>query len=161
MKRIVFPFMAAALLLSSQAAHAGTAKGTMVNAKGTVAFQYAYLVKGPDSFDEKKVIRRLIFSSSDLSAKLQACAAMSCSDGGVTEGMTVDIDGGPRLNYWTVMKGGLVQYSGTQESSALKVSADDAKHLAGKLSFDGNASGGPKVDVDFDANLVKEFTKAR
>jgi len=157
-----FPlFAATSVLLSTSSALAGVAKGTLVNAKGTVALKHAYLVKGPDAVDNKKIIRRLIFSSSDLSAKLQACAAMSCSDGDLTEGMTVDMDGGPRLNYWTVMNGGMVQYSGTEEPTALKSSVDDAKHLVGKLSFDDTGAGGPKVDVDFDATFVKEFTKAR
>ncbi len=161
MKRIFFPLLVVLLALSSQSALAGEAKGTLVTPKGTVALKYAYLVKGPDSFDEKKIIRRILLSASDLSAKLQACAAMSCSDGEVTEGMTVDLVGGERFNYWMVMSGGMVQHSGTKEMTALKISADDAKHLAAKLSFDDSAMGGPKVDVDFDATFVKEFTKAR
>jgi hypothetical protein len=149
------------LVLTAQASIAGETKGTISYPKGTVTVKYSYLVKGPDAFDSKKMIRRLIFSATDLTAKLAACKAMSCSDGEVTEGMTVDLDAGPRLNYWMVMNGGLVQYSGTKEPTALKTSADDAKHLAGKLSFDDAGAGGPKVDVDFDAALVKEFTQAR
>jgi hypothetical protein len=160
MRKMLIPILATLLFLSASPAFAGTAQGTLV-AKETVALKFAYLVKGPDAIDNQKIIRRLIFSSADLSAKLQACAAMSCSDGEVTEGMTVDLVGGERFNYWMVMKGGMVQHSGTKETAALKITADDAKHLAGKLSFDDSAMGGPKADVTFDANMVKEFTKAR
>ncbi|HKY62211.1 MAG TPA: hypothetical protein VJR29_02240 [bacterium] len=154
-------WLTAILALSASGALAGEAKGTLVHPKATVTLKYAYLVKGPDAIDNKKIIRRIILSGTDLSAKLQACAAMSCSDSDLTEGMTVDLDGGPRLNYWMVLNGGMIQHSGSKEAAVLKVSADDAKHLAGKLSFDDSAMGGPKVDVDFDANFVKAFTKAR
>ena len=140
---------------------AGDAKGTLTLPKGTVTVKFAYLVKGPDAFDTKKIIRKIILSPSDLSAKIQDCKVMGCVDGEVTEGMSVDLDGGPRLNYWVVLNGGLVQHSGTEEIAALKTTADDEKHLAGKLSFDDATSGGPKVDVDFDATFVKEFTQAR
>jgi hypothetical protein len=59
-----------------------------------------------------------------------------------------------------VLNQGLVQYSGTQQPTALKSTVDQPKQLAGKLNFDDSAAGGPKEDVDFDAALVKEFTSA-
>ncbi len=139
-------------------AQAVPTKGTLSHAKGNLTLTYAYLVSGPDMVTQKN-IRRIVFSPTDLSAKLQACATMSCVDGAVTEGMIVDLDAGPRLNYWMVLNKGLVQYSGTQEPSSLKSTANDPKHVAGKLAFDDSASTGPKVDVDFDAVLVKQFTK--
>jgi hypothetical protein len=161
MKRIFLPLVALALMFAAPAAKAGEAKGTMVHPKGTVVLKYAYLVKGPDAIDNKKIIRQILLSSSDIGPKLQACATMSCSSADLMEGMTLDLDGGGRVNYWMVLNGQLVQHSGSKEVTVLKISADDAKHLAGTLSFDDSAMGGPKVDVTFDANMVKEFTKAR
>ena len=161
MKKNYMWLFTAVLLCASPSAFGGEAKGSLVHPKATVALKFAYLVKGPDSFDDKKIIRRIILSATDLSAKLQACTVMSCSDGGLTEGMTVDLVGGERFNYWMVLNGGMIQHSGTKEMTALKISADDAKHLAAKLSFDDSGMGGAKVDVDFDATFVKEFTKAR
>ena len=38
----------------------------------------------------------------------------------------------------------------------LKTTANEAKRIAGKLTFDDAGAGGPKVDVEFDAALVKE-----
>jgi len=140
---------------------ASEAKGTLTNPKGTVALKYAYFVKGPDNLDSQKILKRIVLSGVDIGAKIQACTTMSCVDGTLTEGVMVDLDGGPRMNYWMAINDAKVQYSGTHEVSALKVSADDAKHLAAKLSFDDNAMGGPKVDADFDAALLKEFTQAR
>jgi hypothetical protein len=49
-----------------------------------------------------------------------------------------------------------VQYSGTLKPEVLKTIVSDAKNIAGKLSFDDAAAGGPRVDVEFDAPLVKE-----
>ena len=40
----------------------------------------------------------------------------------------------------------------------LKTTANDAKRIAGKLAFDDAGAGGPKVDIEFDAALVKELT---
>ncbi len=63
-----------------------------------------YMIKGPDAASGK-TIRQLIFTSADVNAKLQACTSMMCASGNVTEGMTVDFDVGPRLNYWVVGNG--------------------------------------------------------
>lgn len=151
---------AVGLLLAGLAA-AGDAKGTLVHKTTTVRLAHAYLVKGPDAVDQKKIIRRLIFSSADLGAKLQKCQTMSCTDSDLTEGMTVDLDGGPRLNYWMVYNGGRVQHSDTARPEALTTTANEPGRLAGRLAFDGTPSGGPKVDVEFNAPLLKELKAAR
>lgn len=118
-----------------------------------------YLVKGPDAVSGK-TIRQLIFTSTDVGAKLQACASMMCASGNVTEGMTVDFDVGPRLNYWVVGNGQKVQYSGTAKpEETLKLTSDTAQRLAGALTIDDAAMGGAKVNVKFDATLVKQFSK--
>ncbi len=159
--RIAFICAAVLFTLKATSFAAGETKGTITASKGTVTLKYAYFVKGPDSLDPKKIIRKIILTDQDLGAKIAACTTMSCADRDLTSGLTVDLDGGPRLNFWMVMNGGLVQHSGTEETAALKLTADEAKRLAGKLSFDKTTSGGPKVDADFDAALLKEFTQAR
>jgi len=151
------------------AAFAGLAWGDSVN--GTISYQSksgpisvtvknVYLVKGPDAVSGK-TIRRLVFSSADAGGKIKSCAAMSCSDGDIGEGMTVDLDAGPRLNYWFVANGQRVQYSGTARPETLTLTTDAAQRVAGKLTIDDAAAGGAKATIDFDASLVKEFTKPR
>ncbi|HEX5035902.1 MAG TPA: hypothetical protein VFX30_01945 [bacterium] len=152
---------AAAMLLVSSPVFAGATAGTLTHPKATVALKYSYFVKGPDGLDPKKTIRRLIFTSADIGAKIQACTTMSCVDGTLTEGVMVDLDQGSRLNYWMVLNGGLVQYSGTTDVANLKTTTDQPKALAGKLTFDDSGMGGPKVDATFDDALLKEFTQAR
>ena len=90
------------------------AKGTL-NYKGkskdfAITLKYAHLVKGPDLMDPKTTIRRVILSSTDLAAKIQACKTMDCSDDDLTDGIEIDITGGPRLLYWLAVNDGLVQY---------------------------------------------------
>ena len=153
--------VAAAALPSGSDGAAGQAKGTLSHKGKSVTLAHAYLVTGPDAVDPKKTIRRLILSTKDLGAKIKGCQGMSCSDGEVTEGLVVDIGSGPRLNYWMALNDQKVQHSGTQPPVSLKATADEPKRLAGKLSFDDTASSGPKVDVEFDAALVKEFKAAR
>jgi hypothetical protein len=147
--------------LPSAGAEPGEAKGTLTHKARTVTFKHAYLVTGPDGFDPRKTVRQIILSARDIGAQVRGCQTMSCASGVLMEGLTVDIDGGPRLNYWMTVNDQMVQHSGTKPPAALKASADEPKRLAGKLAFDDTQSGGPKVDVEFDAALVKEFKAAR
>jgi hypothetical protein len=139
----------------SATAAAGDANGSVAYKGRTANLKFAYLVKGPDELS-KQTIRRLILSATDLSAKIAACTKMSCTDSNLTDGLSINFDSGPRLNYWMVLNDQKVQYSGTLKPEVLKTSGSDVKHIAGKLSFDDAAAGGPKVDVEFDATLVKE-----
>jgi hypothetical protein len=145
---------------------AGIAAGS--DASGTIAYKgrsatlkYAWLVKGPNVMDPGKPLRHLILSATDIGAALQACKTMSCADGNLTDGMTVDFDAGPRLNYWVVLNGQKVQYSGTVKPDAFAVRANDAGRLAGKLAIDDVAAGGPKVDAEFDVALLKDYPPGR
>jgi hypothetical protein len=158
----------AALLATSGApiAHAAdSANGTLAyKARGapmTAALKHVWLVKGPDAIDPKKTTRKLIFSSTDIGAKVTACKTMNCVDADLGSGMTVDLDSGPRLNYWIVLDGQKVQYSGTAPTDNLKLTTNTPGRLAGKLAIDGVAAGGPKIDVDFDATMLPEITRAR
>jgi hypothetical protein len=149
------------VVFASAACAADTGTGS-VNYKGqTVGLKYAWLVSGPSDMEPGKMVRRLVMSTSDIGAKLKACTAFSCTDGSVTEGMTVDFTGGPRLNYWVVMNGQKVQYSGTAKPDTFVSSANDAGHLAGRLAIDDTTAGGPKIDAQFDVTLLKEFKTAR
>jgi hypothetical protein len=155
-----------ALAVSSGAGAAdGSANGTL-NYKSkagpiTVALKYVWLVKGPDALDPKTTIRHLIFSATDIGAKVAACKTMSCTDADLGSGMTVDLGSGPRLNYWVSLNDQRVQYSGAAMPDALKLATDTPGRLAGKLTIDDSAAGGAKVDVEFDAPLLQELKLAR
>ncbi len=59
-----------------------------------------------------KTIRRVLLSPTDVSAALKKCSDLTCSDANVREGMTIDFDAGPRIEYWLVAIDKLVQYPG-------------------------------------------------
>ena len=62
----------------------------------------------------------------------------------------MDLDAGPRLNYWLVLNGQKTQYSGTAKPETLKATANTPERVAGKLNIDDSKAGGGKIDIDFD-----------
>ena len=154
--RLLSIAVASLSLALAMPATAGDAKGTVVYKGRTADVKFAYLVTGPDAVT-KATMRRLILSTRDLGAKIAGCSKMSCMDSDLDEGLEIDLVDGPRFNYWLVMNGQKIQYSGTEPKESLASTANDAKKIAGTLKFDKTAAGGPKVDVTFDAAMVKEL----
>jgi hypothetical protein len=152
-------------LIVATAAAFGTAKGSMTyTGKGkpiTTNFTHAFLIKGPDVADQRRILRRVLLTTSDIGEKLKVCETMACVDDAFTEGLQVDWDAGPRLNYWLQLADHLVQFSGTLEPQAFTSKESTSKRIAGRLSFDGTPASGPKVDVEFDAPIVKDITRIR
>ena len=147
------------LFTSNASAAGGTAKGTVKLKDKTVDLKYAYLIKAPDSFDPSKIVSTVILTPNDISQKISECGSASCASG-ITEGMTVgkeDFGSTTRVVYWVVTKDGMMQYSGNYDVSALALTTDTADRMAGKLTVDDSAADGPKIDVEFDAPLAKEF----
>lgn len=144
------------------AAEPGAATGSINyrSKAGTVVVRpaYAYLVKGPDTVTGNTV-RRIVLSPVDLAPKLRTCATMMCGDGDMSEGMTIDLDVGARINYWLVANGQRIQYSGTAEPSSLRLNSDTGERVAGAWRLDARQAGGPQVDVEFNAPLLKVFAK--
>ncbi|SDG91904.1 hypothetical protein SAMN04487996_12566 [Dyadobacter soli] len=154
----------AALILLSFITRTDVGKGKLAYKTGSKSFDMniksAVFIAGPDGFDSGKKIRRLIFTTNALDDKIKSCGAMNCVDQYI-EGIQVDLDAAPRLLYWISLNNQLVQYSGTAQNEFLTLTTDTPEHLAGTLKFDQSASGGPAVDVTFDAKLLKTFAKAR
>lgn len=152
-----------ASLAPTVAAQPGAATGSInYHSKvGTVVVRptHAYLVKGPDTVTGK-LVRRIVLSATDLAPKLQTCATMMCGDGDMAEGLTIDLDAGARINYWFVANGQRVQYSGTAGPESLRLSVDTAERVAGAWRLDARLAGGPQVQVEFDAPLLKVFATA-
>ena len=147
----------------SGAAMADPAKGTLTatgKTAATVNVKHAYLIKGPDAFGGK-AIRQLILSDVDHGAHIKSCSTMSCATEKLESGMTVDFDAGPRLLYWFVANGQRVQASGTAEPGTMTLTANTPQRLTGKWTHDASGQGGPKIAIEFDATMLKEFAKAR
>ena len=151
------------LAMTSPLLSAEPAKGTLTatgKTPASVNVKHAYLVKGPSSFGDKPV-RLLILSEVDQGAHIKSCGTMSCATNKLESGMTVEFDDGPRLMYWFVANGQRVQASGTAQPGTMTLSANTPERLTGKWTHDASAQGGPKIAVEFDTPVMKEFTKAR
>jgi hypothetical protein len=139
------------------------ASGTLIYKSSKKVFnvpvKFAHFMTGPDAFDPKKKIRRLVFTGKDLEAKIKSCDAMNCPDTSI-EGIQIDLDAAPRLLYWVNLDNGLVQYSGTAANEILTLTTESTSRLAGTIKLDASAGGGPALVVKFDASLLKNFTKA-
>jgi hypothetical protein len=157
MTAFVFAFLTASVPANPAIAAGNHAKGTLTYQTYSVILKYAWLVKGPYEREPGRMIRRLILSANDIGPKLQACKTMGCASSQVTEGMTVDFDTPPRLDYWVAVNGQKVQYSYGAMPEAFVARTNDADRLAGRLTIDDVGAGGPKVDAEFDVTLFKEF----
>ena len=124
-----------------------------------VAMKYVYLVEGPDNLNPSERIQRLIFSAKDIGDKIKSCTLMRETDRDLTEGFEVNLVKGPRYEYWMVLNGGLVQYSGTVPPANLVTTTLSPTKIAGTFKQDNSGAGGPKIDVTFDVTLLKKFSK--
>ncbi|HNI84828.1 MAG: hypothetical protein IT498_08750 [Rubrivivax sp.] len=120
-----------------------------------VAPRYAYLLAGP-SFDGKPM-RRLVLSEVDLTSAIQKCDRLGCVSSDLHSGVTVDFDGGPRLGYWFVGKGQMVQHSDTAQPATMQLKQDSHQRLAGSWTLKGDV--GATGSVTFDAPLAKTFAR--
>lgn len=160
----LFSLIAAALLATtSTPLSAEPATGTLTatgKVAATVNVKHAYLIKGPNGFGDKAV-RLLILSELDQGAHIKSCGTMSCATNKLESGMTVEFDDGPRLMYWFVANGQRVQASGTAQPGTMTLTTNTPERLTGKWTYDASAQGGPKIAVEFDTPVMKQFTKAR
>jgi hypothetical protein len=163
MRYVLTSALAAVAIGASLFAAADTASGSVAFKSKTRDFTLAitngYLVQGPDDMDPTTTIHRVILSTKDLRSTIMGCDEMSCVTSDLNEGMTVDFGGSSRLNYWLVLNGQLVQYSGTTTRASFKATTNTPAHLAGTLTFDDAAAGGAKVNVTFDLTVTKTFSK--
>ncbi len=154
----------ALLLAASPASWADSANGTAAYAAKSgavsVAIKHVYLITGPDAVSGKTG-RQLVFAATEMTDAIKKCDTFSCVSGKLESGVTADLDIMPPVAFWFVTNGQRVQVSGVARRETLKLSADTPQKMAGKWSYDGSASGMPKIDVDFDVTLSREFSKTR
>jgi hypothetical protein len=153
--------LCAALLLLPRPSSAANARGSVVYGARTAPIAHAYLIHGPDAVDPKKKLRRLVLSTAEIGPKVAGCSTMACVDDALADGVEIDFDAGPRLNYWLVLEAKKVQYSGTADPAAFAAKRNDGRRIAGRISIDDSGAGGPKIDATFDAPIAKEIDRVR
>ena len=160
MNRSVIATILSAVLLACAAVPAiaaDSAKGSVeVTSEGkpiSISINYVYYITGPDSFAPKQRTRRLIFTTDDARAAIDACATASCAMSSIGDGMTVELEADTSMARWWVHVPSF-QQSGMGNASMLSLSTDQPERVAGTLTIN---SLGVETKIDFDAGLVKAF----
>ncbi|MEO8460018.1 MAG: hypothetical protein ABI451_05775 [Dokdonella sp.] len=140
--------------LPIRAADGGSAKGALSvtgdGEPGHIEIANAYLVAGADSLEPNKIVRRVIFTSTDVRPVIEACSDADCAMYSIEEGMWIQLDDATMMSWWAKVKP--VQISGMTGRSGLVLTTDKPDHLAGTLTLD---TMGVKTRIEFDAPLVK------
>lgn len=153
--------LALAILLTSHAALA--AESTMargnLSVEGpdkdlTITLTHAYYYSGKDRSDETRTVRSIVFTADDQRAAIDACDDTSCAMLSSSDGLQIELTGTGMANWWAHVSP--IQYSGTAASDALKLSVDNADRVAGTFKIGGS---GAQATVEFDASLVRDFSK--
>ncbi|MEO6689662.1 MAG: hypothetical protein ABIS07_12005 [Dokdonella sp.] len=153
--------LAISLIASTNAIAADKASGSATFKTWSSTIKYAFLVRGPDEMDESKTVLRIYLSSADIGAKIKACKTLSCADAALTDGAMVDFGDARHLAYATRLNGERAQYSGGTDLSAFTLTTNKPDHLVGKVHVDDVATGGAKVDAEFDLTLASTFKSVR
>ncbi|MFC0184094.1 hypothetical protein SAMN04515674_102362 [Pseudarcicella hirudinis] len=165
MKKIMFVLLSLLLALSIIAwkfkEGGDKANGTIVYKLKAKTFtgnlKYVYLFEAKDQFNPSETFRKLVFSGKDLTDKIKSCKDLSCLEGNLGEGFSLDLVKGSRYNYWIVLNGQMVQYSGSCHPESLITTVNSSSRISGTFQQDDSAAGGPVIKVSFDATLSKKF----
>jgi hypothetical protein len=149
------PVLAAAAAPSANPAPA--VRGKLLLKGKPLSFPFAWLVRGPDTFDEKKTSAYLILSSRDIAGAISACKDINCVVfDAVTDGAVLQPADDGHNSFWLRVKTPELpkeqQLSGRTWTAAI----DEPKHLAGKLQFSYENTK-DEADLEIDAVLLKEF----
>lgn len=135
--------------------------GRLVLKGKALAFDRAWLVRGPGTFDRSRPAAYLILSSQDVSAAIAACPDVQCvvwkvvKDGAILEA-SQDGDESFWLRVVSPELAREQQLSGRRFTPLI----DRHDRLSGRLAFSyGNT--GDEADLEIDAALLKEFPQSR
>jgi len=117
-----------------------------------VDLKHAYVVVGPDTFEENKTTRRLVFAADDLRTTIAACKDVRCATTISSDGLVLDLDDAGSSSYWAHVQP--MQYSGSLDAGGLVLHIDKPDRLTGTLKIDNS---GVTSTIEFDAPLVKSF----
>lgn len=140
---------------SAAAPASGQAIGTVRYKDKTVTLRHAYLIAG-DNYGSK--VRKVILSAVDIKDKIAGASSLMSAGAKLREGISFELDESvPFVGYWMAIADQSMQISAPLEPKLFATTASTPQRVAGKVSFDQSGSGGPKVEAEFDASLLKEF----
>jgi hypothetical protein len=148
------PVLVAGAAPAPSANPATAVRGKLFLKGKTFNFPFAWLVRGPDTFDEKKTSAYLILSSRDISAAISACKDINCVIfDAVTDGAVLQPADDGHNSFWLRVKTPKEQQLSGRTWTA---TIDEPRRLAGKLQFSYENTK-DEADLEIDAVLLKEF----
>jgi hypothetical protein len=133
----------------------GQAIGTVKYKDKTVTLQHAYLIVG-DNHGTR--VRKVILSAVDIEDQIAGASSLMGASGKMREGISFELDETmPFVGYWMAIVDQSMQVSAPLDAKLFVTTTNTPQRVAGKVSFDQTGSGGPKVEVSFDAALTKSF----
>jgi hypothetical protein len=162
--RIPNPLLLATALtfvLGATALHAasvptsGQAIGTVKYKDKTVTLEHAYLVVGDNHGTS---VRKVILSAVDIEDEITSASSLMSAGAKLREGISFELDETmPFVGYWMAIADQSMQVSAPLDAKLFVTTVNTPQRVAGKVSFDQTGSGGPKVEVSFDATVTKSF----
>lgn len=120
----------------------------------TISLAHAYYITGKDRFDETRTVRSIVFTADDRRAAMADCADLGCAMLSSSDGLKIDLSESGTVVWWAHIAP--IQYSSSASGDVLKLSADTAERVAGTFELAGS---GATATIEFDATLVRDFSK--
>jgi hypothetical protein len=132
-------------------------RGKLVLKGKSLAFSRAWLVRGPDTFDQNKPAAYLILASRDLSGAIVACKDIHCVLwDAVTEGAILEPANDGHESFWLRVVSPELPKEQQLSGRRWTPEVDRRDRLSGRLYFS-YANSGDEADLEIDAPLLKEF----
>ena len=147
--------LGAAALRAASVPTSGQAIGTVKYEDKTVTLEHAYLVVG-DNHGTR--VRKVILSAVDIEDAIVGASSLMGASAKLREGIAFELDETmPFVGYWMAIANQSMQVSAPLDAKLFATTVNTPQRVAGQVSFDQTGSGGPKVEVSFDATVTKSF----
>jgi hypothetical protein len=132
-------------------------RGKLVLKGKSLRFSHAWLVRGPDTFEESKPAAYLILASRDISGAIAACKDIHCVLwDAVTDGAVLEPANDGHESFWLRVVSPELPKEQQLSGRRWTPEVDRRDRLSGRLHFS-YANTGDEADLEIDAPLLKEF----
>ena len=152
-------FLAAILLVAAFAEPAAPVpvKGKAIIAGQAFELHYAWIIRGPDHFEEGKMNTFIVMARDDISAELSKCPTVKCAIWDVLKNGVIlqpEKDGG----FWVRALHPKLAREQQLSARGWTATVDQPDHIVGRLHWEPQGQDPPVLDLEIDAALLKSFS---
>ena len=107
----LFALLLALVPLATAAGAKGSLDYRSPNVEVKVDPVHAYLFTVPDEYAAGEIARRVLLSTTDVRAAIDACETAECAIDAISDGVVVELNETPMVRWWAKLRGGLIQLS--------------------------------------------------